>query len=66
MFRNREEAGRRLADETLALEIPNCSQAVAQVYEHWYNVPDHAVLGIFEECDKTQEQSEETLKKNQC
>jgi len=62
MFRNREEAERRLADETVVVEIPKYSQAVAQVYEYWYNVSDREVLGILEEWDKTRKQFEETKK----
>jgi putative phosphoribosyl transferase len=34
----------RLADRIVALEIPRFFRAVAQVYEHWYDVPDSEVL----------------------
>jgi len=60
MFRNREEVGKKLADETVVLEIPKYFQAVAQVYEQWYDVSDQEVLDILEEWDKTRKQSEET------
>lgn len=32
--------------ETIILETPKFFRAVAQVYEHWYDVPDHEVLEI--------------------
>lgn len=34
---------RRIADEVVILEIPRNFYAVAQVYEHWYDVPDEEV-----------------------
>lgn len=36
-------------DETVILEKPKFFRAVAQVYEHWYDVADHEVLAIMNE-----------------
>jgi putative phosphoribosyl transferase len=36
----------RLADRIVVLEIPRFFRAVAQVYEHWYDVPDSEVLQL--------------------
>ncbi len=36
-------------DETVILRKPRFFRAVAQVYEHWYDVPDHEVLDIMKE-----------------
>jgi putative phosphoribosyl transferase len=45
-----EIAGERdgLADEIVVLEQPRHFRAVAQVYEHWYDVPDSEVTAIME------------------
>lgn len=38
-----------LVDETIILETPPFFQAVAQVYRHWYDVPDSEVIQIMKE-----------------
>jgi putative phosphoribosyl transferase len=37
----------RMADEVVVLESPEFFYAVAQVYEHWYDVSDEEALAIF-------------------
>lgn len=37
-----------LADELIVIEIPAYYQAVAQVYEDWYDVPDEEVMEFLE------------------
>jgi putative phosphoribosyl transferase len=39
----------RMVDDAVILETPPFFRAVAQVYEHWYDVPDREVLEIMEE-----------------
>ncbi len=56
---------RELADETVVLEIPKHFQAVAQVYENWYDVSDQEVLDILEEWDRSRKQTEKSFEKNQ-
>lgn len=49
------EIARRLekaADEVVVLEKPPAFRAVAQVYENWYDVPDHEVLEILDRWKK--------------
>jgi len=41
-----------LADQVIVLEKPEFFQAVAQVYENWYDVPDEEVLAIMSEWQK--------------
>ena len=41
-----------IVDELVVLETPVLFQAVAQVYEHWYDVSDQEVLGIMERWEK--------------
>lgn len=41
-------------DETIILENPRFFYAVAQVYEDWYDVPDHEVINIMKEREQTQ------------
>jgi putative phosphoribosyl transferase len=43
-----EEIGRRI-DELVVLEIPAHFRAVAQAYEHWYDVSDEEVLDLLRE-----------------
>ena len=38
-----------LVDELIVLERPAFFQAVAQVYEHWYDVPDSEVIEIMKQ-----------------
>ena len=38
----------RMADELVVLETPRNFMAVAQVYEHWYDVSDVEVLDIMQ------------------
>ncbi len=40
----------QLADEIIVLESPLDFHAVAQVYEHWYDVSDAEVLSLIENC----------------
>ncbi|KYJ87299.1 phosphoribosyltransferase [Sulfurovum riftiae] len=42
----------RLADEIIVLESPLDFHAVAQVYEHWYDVSDAEVLSLIENCKR--------------
>ncbi|MFW6129170.1 MAG: phosphoribosyltransferase [Candidatus Aminicenantaceae bacterium] len=42
----------KIADETVFLKIPRFFQAVAQVYENWYDVPDEEVLEILKKWKK--------------
>ena len=44
----------RTVDEVVVLEEPEFYQAVAQVYEHWYDVPDEEVLEIMKRWDEEQ------------
>ncbi len=39
---------REIVDEMIVLESPPAFRAVAQVYEHWYDVPDREVLEIMD------------------
>ena len=43
-----------IVDELVVLETPVLFQAVAQVYEHWYDVSDQEVLGIMDRWEKEQ------------
>ncbi len=38
----------KLVDDVVTLETPPLFRAVAQVYRHWYDVPDEEVLAIME------------------
>lgn len=38
----------RLVDETIVLTTPSGFQAVAQVYENWYDVPDEEVIALLD------------------
>lgn len=40
------EKVKKLADETVVLEIPRYFQAVARIYRNWYDVPDREVINI--------------------
>ncbi|MBD3296008.1 MAG: phosphoribosyltransferase [Candidatus Omnitrophica bacterium] len=42
----------KAADEVVVLEKPPAFRAVAQVYENWYDVPDHEVLEILDKWKK--------------
>ncbi len=48
-----EEIG-RLVDEMVVLEQPPLFRAVAQVYEHWYDVPDEEVISLMEKWQREQ------------
>ena len=50
--RDREEEIGELVDEIIILEKPRFFQAVAQVYQNWYDVPDKEVLEIMEKWEK--------------
>jgi putative phosphoribosyl transferase len=43
----------RTVDELVVLEMPVVFHAVAQVYRHWYDVPDREVLGIMERWEES-------------
>jgi predicted phosphoribosyltransferase len=47
MFRDREDAGRRLADEVVVLATPSPFYAVAQAYENRHDVPDEEAPRLF-------------------
>lgn len=44
----------RTVEELVVLETPVFFQAVAQVYRHWYDVPDKEVLAIMDRWEKEQ------------
>jgi putative phosphoribosyl transferase len=48
----------REVDDLVVLEQPAFFQAVAQVYQHWYDVPDREVLAIMEKWRKEQVEGE--------
>ncbi len=49
-------------DETIILEQPKFFRAVAQVYEHWRDIPDHEVLKILDLWEKEYEGIKESTK----
>ncbi|MFT7878993.1 MAG: phosphoribosyltransferase [Sulfurimonas sp.] len=45
----------KIVDELIVLESPAFFRAVAQVYEHWYDVSDKEVLGLMHQFEKSAE-----------
>jgi predicted phosphoribosyltransferase len=42
----------KLVDEFVVLETPEFFHAVAQVYRHWHDVPDHEVIEVLDRWEK--------------
>jgi len=49
----------KLVDRIFILETPPFFHAVAQVYQNWYDVPDHEVLGLMKAWRKEEVEIEE-------
>ena len=56
---------REAVDKVIVLEQPRFFRAVAQVYQNWYDVPDHEVLEIMKNWDHHHADREEPVKKKE-